>query len=144
MGPTWGPPGSCRPQEGGPCWPREHCYLGGHKLPSMNNAIDPICEKNNQVNFHQWLLTWPGNWVNIGSGNGLSPGRRQAITWANDDLLSVGPLGTNFSEIRIKIHNFSFMKMSLKISPVAWRPFCPDEIYTGPEIGYNCACRCHS
>ena len=25
MGPTWGPPGSCRPQMG-PCWPHEPCY----------------------------------------------------------------------------------------------------------------------
>ena len=23
------------------------------------------------------------NWVGIGSGNGLAPGRRQAITWSN-------------------------------------------------------------
>ena len=27
MGPTWGPPGSCRPQMG-PCWPHEPCYQG--------------------------------------------------------------------------------------------------------------------
>ena len=27
MGPTWGPPGSCRPQIG-PCWPHEPCYQG--------------------------------------------------------------------------------------------------------------------
>ena len=37
-------------------------------------------------------------WVSIGSGNGLSPVRRQAITWINTDLLSIGPLGTNLSE----------------------------------------------
>ena len=49
------------------------------------------------------------NWVSIGSDNGLSPSRRQAITWTNADLLSIGPLGTNFSEIRIKIEIFSFM-----------------------------------
>ena len=65
------------------------------------------------------------NWVNIGSGNGLSPVRRQAITWTNVDFLSIGPLGTNFSEIWIKIQNFSFVKMHLKISFVNWRPFCP-------------------
>ena len=33
------------------------------------------------------------NWVIIGSGNGLSPDRRQAITWINTDLLSIEPLG---------------------------------------------------
>ena len=40
-------------------------------------------------------------------------------------MLSIGPLGTNFSEISIKIQNFSFMKMHLKISCAKWRPFCP-------------------
>ena len=29
----------------------------------------------------------------IGSGYGLSPVRRQAITWTNAELLSIGPLG---------------------------------------------------
>ena len=50
------------------------------------------------------------NWVSIGSDNGLSPVWLQAITWTNNGLLSIGNLGTNFSEIWIKIHNFSFMK----------------------------------
>ena len=39
----------------------------------------------------------------IGSDNGLSPGRRQAIIWTNDGILLIGPLGTNFSEILIEI-----------------------------------------
>ena len=30
------------------------------------------------------------NWIIIGSGNGLSPVRHQAITWTNDGLLSIG------------------------------------------------------
>ena len=47
----------------------------------------------------------------IGSNNGLSPGRRQAIIWTNDELLCIGPLGTNHSEILIGIHTFSFKKM---------------------------------
>ena len=37
----------------------------------------------------------------IGSDNGLSPGRRQAIIWTNAGILSIGPFGTNFSEILI-------------------------------------------
>ena len=40
-------------------------------------------------------------------------------------LLSIGPLGTNFCEISIKISNFSFTKMQLKISCAKWRPCCP-------------------
>ena len=60
----------------------------------------------------------------IGSDNGLSPGRRQAITWTNVGILLIGPLGTNFSEMLIEIHIFSFMKIHLKKSSGKWRPFC--------------------
>ena len=65
------------------------------------------------------------NWVSIGSGNGLSPVQRQAITWTNAGLLSTGPLGTIFHEIWIKIQKLSFMKMHLNLSSAQWRPFCP-------------------
>ena len=52
----------------------------------------------------------------IVSDNGLSPGRRQAIIWTNDGILLIGPWGTNFSEILIGIHTFSFKKIHLKLS----------------------------
>ena len=39
----------------------------------------------------------------IGSDNGLSPGRRQAIIWTNPGILLIGPLETKFSEILIEI-----------------------------------------
>ena len=39
----------------------------------------------------------------IGSDNGLSPGQGQAIIWTNAGILLIGPLGTNFSEISIKV-----------------------------------------
>ena len=64
------------------------------------------------------------NWVSIVSDNGLPPVRRQAIICTNAGLLSIGPPGTNFSEILIKTSNFLFMKMHLKISFAKWRPFC--------------------
>ena len=60
----------------------------------------------------------------IGSDNGLSPGRRQAIIWTNDGILLCWPLGTNFSEIVIEIHTFSFKKMHLKMSSGKWQPMC--------------------
>ena len=60
----------------------------------------------------------------IGSDNGLSPGRRQAIIWTNAGILLIWPLGTNFSEILIEIHAFSFKKMHLKMSSGKRRPFC--------------------
>ena len=60
----------------------------------------------------------------IGSDNGLSPGRRQAIIWTNAGLMLIGPLETNFSEISIEILTFSFKKMHLKVSSAKRRPFC--------------------
>ena len=65
-----------------------------------------------------------GNLTIIGSDNGLSPGRRQAITWTNVGILLIGPLGTNFSEMLIKIHTFSLKEINLKMSSGNWRPFC--------------------
>ena len=49
----------------------------------------------------------------ISSDNGLSPDRRQAIILTNSEILLIGILGTNFSEILIEIHIFSFNKMCL-------------------------------
>ena len=59
----------------------------------------------------------------IGSDNGLSPGRRQAIIWTNAGILLIGPLGTNFSEILIGIQTFSFKEMHLKMSCAKSCPF---------------------
>ena len=65
-----------------------------------------------------------GKLIILGSDNGLSPGRRQAIIWTNAGILLIGPLGTNFSEILIRIQTFSFKKMHLKMSSAKWRLFC--------------------
>ena len=64
------------------------------------------------------------NLTTIGSVNGLSPGRRQAITWTNVGILLTGSLGTNFSEILIGIQTFSFKKMHLKMSSAKFGPSC--------------------
>ena len=84
------------------------------------------------LNENFWFLTHWGRvthicvskLANIGSDNGLSPGRRQAIIWTNAGILLIGPLGTNLSEISIEILTFSFKKMCLKVSSAKWRPFC--------------------
>ena len=65
-----------------------------------------------------------GNLTIIVSDNGLSPGRRQAIIWANARILLIEPLGTILSEILIAIQTFSFKKMHLKMASAKWRPFC--------------------
>ena len=60
----------------------------------------------------------------IGSDNGLSPGRCQAIIWTNIGILLNGTLGIYFSEILSEIHTFSFKKMHLKMLSAKQRPFC--------------------
>ena len=60
----------------------------------------------------------------IGSDNGLLPGRCQAIIWTNPAIFLIGPLGTNLSEILIKVYTFSFKKMHLKMSSGKCRPSC--------------------
>ena len=62
--------------------------------------------------------------TSIGSDNGLSPGRRQAIIRNNAGILLIRPLGTNFSELLVEILIFSFKKMRLKVSSAKRRPFC--------------------
>ena len=64
----------------------------------------PLCSEINVLShlplvLHIWAITV--------SGSGLSPFRRQATTWANAGILSIGHLGTNFSEIWIWILLFS-------------------------------------
>ena len=65
----------------------------------------------------------------IGSDNGLSPGRRQAIIWTNAGILLIGSWGTNFSEILVAIQTFSFKKIRLKMSSGKCRP-----LYVGLEV----------
>ena len=60
----------------------------------------------------------------IGSDNGLSPGRCQAIIWINVGILLIRTLETNFSEILSEIHTFLFKKMHLKMSSGKCHPFC--------------------
>ena len=99
-----------------------------------------------------------GNLTTIGLDNDLSPGRHQAVIWTNAGILLIGPLETNFSEVVIEIHIFSFKKMNLKMSG-KWRPSwlglsvlvwgisCPLIGYTqiarfmGPTWGQTGSCR---
>ena len=92
--------------------------------------VDPDPYRNIVSLGHNELTHW--GWVThicigkltiIGSDNGLSPGRRQAIIWTNAGILLIGPLGTNFSEVLSEIYTFSFKKMHLKMSSAKWRPF---------------------
>ena len=65
-----------------------------------------------------------GKLIIIGSDNGLSPTRPQAIIWTTAGILLIGPSGTNFSEIFIGIQTFSVKKMHLKMSYARSCSFC--------------------
>ena len=56
------------------------------------------------------------NQIIIDSDNGLSPARSRVIIWTNESILLVGPVGTNFSDMWIKI-----------------KSWCDDK-----EVKYNC------
>ena len=64
----------------------------------------------------------------IGSDNGLSPGRRQAIIWSNAGILLIGTEGRNLSEILIEIHIFSlknaFENIVWEMAAILSRPQC--------------------
>ena len=62
--------------------------------------------------------------MSIVSVNDLAPVRRQAITRTNATLLSIGPLATNFNEIRIEIKTFHPWKCISKCRLRNWQPFC--------------------
>ena len=76
----------------------------------------------------------------IGSDNGLSPDRRQAIIWTNAGLLLIGPLWTNFSEILIEIITFSFKENAFEsvvceTAAILSRPQCVNLlIHEYPEV----------
>ena len=70
----------------------------------------------------------------IDSDNGLSPGQCQAIISTSDEILLIGPLGTNFSAILIKIHTFSFKKILFQnvvweMAAILSRPQCVNAIW---------------
>ena len=56
------------------------------------------------------------NQTTIGSDNDLSPGRLQAIIWANAGILLIEHIGSNFSEMFISIQTLSFREIYLEVS----------------------------
>ena len=70
----------------------------------------------------RWWRIYPSmNWVSISL-----PVRRQAITWTNADLLSIGPL-TARNKVQWNLNRilaFSLKKIGLKMSSGKCRPFC--------------------
>ena len=114
----------------------------------LETVLFNLCERvmiNRDINQTMPMLSWLPHWGQvrhicvsklniIGSDNGLSPGRRQAIIWNNVGILLIVLLGTNLMEILIEIHTFSIKKIHFKVSSGKWQPPCLglnvlDEIY---------------
>ena len=79
------------------------------RAPRACITITTWCCHNTSFLTHWGLVTHicVSKLTIIGSDNGLSPGRRQAIICTNAGILLIGPLGTNPSEILIGIQTFS-------------------------------------
>ena len=68
----------------------------------------------------------------IGSDNGLSPVRRQAIIWINGDLLLIGPLHENTI---IFVQQIDFENVVCKMAPILVSPQCVNPWST---VTYTC------
>ena len=97
-----------------------HQYKTVVNMPILSSVVAPTVVLNHCGRVTQICVS---KQTIIGSDNGLSPGRRQAIIWTNGGILLTGTLGTNLSEILSEIRTFSFKKMHLKMSSVEWWPF---------------------
>ena len=72
----------------------------------------------------KWCIYASVDWIIIGSDNGLSLIKHQAIIWTNYDILQIRPKATRFNEILFGIQKFSFKTMHFNISSAKWWPFC--------------------
>ena len=107
-------------------------YFQYNKVALTPTSSGPVFPSSSPSTISTFLLTHWGrvthicvsDLTSIGSDNGLSPGRRQAIIRTNAGILLIGPLGTIFSEFLVEVLIFSFKKMRLKVSYAKRRPFC--------------------
>ena len=76
--------------------------------PGLHYYVHNYVARTRRINITLYSTHWgrvthicEGKLTIIGSENGLSPGRYQAI-WSNAGIWLIGPLGTNFIEILTK------------------------------------------
>ena len=111
-------------------------------LPTSSRWQDGRKVGNNLLIIYKFMKRFPGwlsQWNRVthicisnititGSDNGLSSARRQAIIYANAGLLSIGTLGTNFSEILyISIQENPFENVVWKMASLLCRPQCVNQ-----------------
>ena len=92
------------------------------RTPSPSTTLSDLLKDTSDIEISHWYCNrywfietgWricaSLNYVNIGSDNSLSRIWRQTIIYTNVVSLPIGPLGTYFSEIGIKIRRFSYSK----------------------------------
>ena len=95
------------------------CLSGNYR-----NVNHMSWNQRNDTNIGQVMHICIRKLTIIGSDNGLLPDQCQVIIWTNAGILSIGPWGTNFSEIWIEILTFPFKKMHLKDLSEQRRPVC--------------------
>ena len=88
---------------------------------------------------------WVGNLTTIVSDNGLSPGRCQALIPTNAGIPLIEPLATNFNEILIEMHIFSFKENPLqnvvwKLAAILSRPQCVKVVALPPGTSQSSQC----
>ena len=102
-------------------WPRDIIASAIYRLPDINIRFFKLLKT--LTHWGRVTHICVSKLTIIGSVNGFSTGRRQAITWTNAGLLSIAPLGINLSVNLVEIHICLSKQMHLKMSPVKWRPF---------------------
>ena len=90
----------------------------------MIRDIYTICHLSASTHQGRVMHIFVSKIVIVGSDNGLSPCRRQAIIWTKAWILWIWPSGTNLSDILIENITFSFTKVYLTMSSAKWLPLC--------------------
>ena len=80
------------------------------------------CQTKTLTHWGRVTHIYVSDLTSIGSDNGLSPGRRQAIIRTNAGILLIRPLGTNFNDF--SRNSYIFIQESLKVSSAKRRPLC--------------------
>ena len=90
----------------------------------------PFCPRRDDLTHWGWAThICVGKLTIIGSDNGLSPGRHQAIIWTNTGILLIRPWGTNFSDLfyrksNIFIQDNARENVVCEMASISSRPQC--------------------
>ena len=92
--------------------------MHGLKLVNGYHVIDRSFTRSANLTHWGWVMhTCISKRTNIGSDNGLPPGRRQAIIWTKAGILLIEPFVINCSEIFVlRLLNSRFQKTAIYIT----------------------------